>query len=479
MSSNDRTSRDRSPPDEGALRARAAAHGQEHVFRFFDELDQSGKAAFLEQLDRIDFDLMDRLLRECVVTPPAAPAGDLAPAPIVRIPRTEEDRREEARAREAGEALLREGKVAALLVAGGQGSRLGFDGPKGAFVIGPVSRRTLFQLHAEKIRALARRHGMPIPWYVMTSESNHQATIDELARHDFHGLDRGDIRFFQQEMLPAVDREGKFLLESKGRVFTSPNGHGGSLKALHDSGSLADMRARGIELVFYFQVDNPLVVMCDPVFIGRHALARAEISSKVVRKAGWQEKVGVIGLRGGKLTVIEYSDLPEADAKATLSDGSLEYWAGSIAIHVLSAGFVERLNRGSFRLPYHIAEKAIPFVGEDGTVVKPGKKNGIKFETFVFDALEAAAGAVTMEVERREEFSPVKNATGDDSPETARRDLTALYLRWLEEAGASIAREADGSFHGHVEVSPLTALDGAELAKRVKPGTPVRPGFMV
>jgi len=319
---------------------------------------------------------------------------------------------------------------------------------------------------------------MPIPWYVMTSESNHQATIDEFARHDFHGLDRNDVQFFQQEMLPAVDRQGKFLLESRGRVFTSPNGHGGSLKALHDSGSLAQMRSRGIELVFYFQVDNPLVVLCDPVFIGRHALARAEISSKVVRKAGWQEKVGVIGLRDGKLTVIEYSDLPEAEAKATLPDGSLKYWAGSIAIHVLSVGFVERLNRGSFRLPFHVAEKAIPCVDETGTVVKPKGKNGIKFETFVFDALEAASGAVTMEVERREEFSPVKNATGEDSPETARRDLTALHLRWLEAAGARIEREPDGTFRGHVELSPLTALDGAEVARRWKPGTSVGAGFI-
>ena len=478
MTTNAGTPADPSPPpDEGAVRARATKHGQEHVFRFFDGLGPSEKSALLEQLDRIDFALMDRLIQESLV-PATGPAGALAPAPIVRIPATEAERREEARAREAGEALLREGKVAVLLVAGGQGSRLGFDGPKGAFVIGPVSQRTLFQLHAEKIRALARRHGMPIPWYVMTSESNHQATIDEFARHDFHGLDREDVRFFQQEMLPAVDRQGKFLLESRGRVFTSPNGHGGSLKALHDSGSLADMRSRGIELVFYFQVDNPLVVMCDPVFIGRHALARAEISSKVVRKAGWQEKVGVIGLRDGKLTVIEYSDLPEAEAKAMLPDGSLKYWAGSIAIHVLSVGFVERLNRGSFRLPFHVAEKAIPCVDETGTVVKPKGKNGIKFETFVFDALEAASGAVTMEVERREEFSPVKNATGEDSPETARRDLTALHLRWLEAAGARIEREPDGTFRGHVELSPLTVLDGAEVARRWKPGTSVGAGFI-
>jgi UDP-N-acetylglucosamine/UDP-N-acetylgalactosamine diphosphorylase len=369
--------------------------------------------------------------------------------------------------------------VAAFVVAGGQGTRLGFDGPKGAFPIGPVSRRALFQLHAEKLRALSRRYSRSIPWYIMTSESNHRATADFLRAGEFFRLAEEDVRLFQQETLPAVDRGGKIILEARSRIFTSPNGHGGSIKALKDSGALDDMRRRGIDAIFYFQVDNPLLVMCDPVFLGRHALAGAEMSSKAVRKAGWSEKVGVIGLRDGRLTVIEYSDMPEEQARETLPDGSLKYWAGNIAIHVLAVDFVERLNRGGFQLPYHVAEKAVPFIDERGELQKPAGKNGIKFETFVFDALKEANQAVTMEVRREDEFSPVKNTSGEDSVEKSRRDLTAMYLRWLEASGARIERGRNGGFDGHVEISPLTSLDGSGLAERVGPGTVVKDGFRI
>ncbi|MBI4603273.1 MAG: UDPGP type 1 family protein [Planctomycetes bacterium] len=467
------------PTDEKGLRALAEAHGQGHVFRFWGELNAAERSALLEQLSRIDFDLIGRLVAESAGPPPGVQAGSLAPAPIVRVPRTDEERRDEARARERGAELLRAGKVAAFVVAGGQGTRLGFDGPKGAFVIGPLTGRTLFRHHAEKVLATSRRHGRTVPWYVMTSESNHEATLRHFRESGLYGLREGDVRFFQQEMIPAVDARGRFFLESKGKVFTSPNGHGGSLKALHDSGALREMRERGIELIFYFQVDNPLVVMCDPVFLGHHSLAGADMSCKVVRKTGPGEKVGVIGLQDGKLTVIEYSDLPETEARATLPDGSLKYWAGSIAIHVLSVSFVEELNRGGFNLPYHRAEKSVPYTDESGALQKPSAKNGIKFETFVFDALGLARRAVTLEVRREEEFSPVKNARGEDSPDKARQDMTQLYLSWLEACGARVERGPDGSFPGHVELSPLGALDAADLRGRVMPGMLVSPGFVL
>jgi UDP-N-acetylglucosamine/UDP-N-acetylgalactosamine diphosphorylase len=469
--------------EERRVRALAEAHGQGHVFRFWKELAAGERAALLEQLARIDFGLVRRLAGEHVLDAAgpreAAAAGKLEPAPVIRLPATEAERREAAAARARGEEILRAGKVAAFVVAGGQGTRLGFDGPKGTFAIGPVTGRTLFQLHAEKLLAISRRHGRPVPWYIMTAESNHDATTAFFEKHGHFGLPASDVFFFQQEMVPAVDRQGKVLLETRGRVFTSPSGHGGSLLALHKSGALADMRRRGIEHIFYFQVDNPLLVLCDPLFIGRHALAEAEMSSKVVRKTGPEEKVGVYGLRDGKLTVIEYSDLPPAEARATLPDGSLKYWAGSIAIHVLAPEFVERLNQGGFGLPFHRAEKAIPHVNERGEVVKPEDKNGIKFETFVFDALAETRRSVTMEVDRSLEFSPVKNATGVDSVDQARRDVTAMYLRWLEGAGAAVERAADGTFAGHVELSPLAILDEADAARAVKPGTRIRPGFVL
>lgn len=465
--------------NEQELRALAEAKGQGHIFAFWDQLEPSRREALLEQVRRIDFDLMERLCRELLDQSGPKEPVELSPAEIIPLPTTDEERRREDRARERGEELLRAGRVAAFVVAGGQGSRLGLDGPKGAFVIGPVTDRTLFQIHAEKIRALSRRHGRRIPWLVMTSEANHEDTREEFRRRAHFGLDEEDCILFQQGMLPAVDREGRFLLESRSRVFTAPNGHGGSIQAIHDSGALEALRSRGIDTIFYFQVDNPLVSICDPVFLGHHDLAAAEMSSKVVRKRDWREKVGVIGRRDGRLTVLEYSDLPEDDARATLPDGSLKYWAGSVAIHVLSVDFIAKLNRGGFQLPFHRAEKSVPHVDTSGEPRQPEGKNGVKFETFVFDALEAASRSVTVEARREEEFSPVKNAEGEDSPGTARRDLTEQALRWLEACGAEIEREADGSFRGHVEISPLTALDREELARHVRPGTPVRPGFHV
>jgi len=465
--------------DEAHLRNLAEKYGQEHVFGFWDDLNSTERLALLEQLSGVDFVLAERLVRDHVAAAPPQQKGTLSPAPIIPLPSSAQEEQEREAALQKGEELLRQGRVACYIVAGGQGTRLGFDGPKGTFEMGPVSQRSLFQIHAQKIRALSTRYGVTLPWYVMTSEGNHQATLTFFKEHQFFGLGQENVRFFQQEMLPAVDAQGKFFLESKNRLFTSPNGHGGSLKALHESGSLADMRDRGIDSIFYFQVDNPLVAMCDPIFLGYHALGGSEMSSKVVRKSNWKERVGVIVLQDEVLTVIEYSDLSEEDAKATTPDGNLKYWAGSVAMHLLSVDFVERLNAGGFSLPYHRAPKKIPYLDAAGNRCEPTDKNGIKFETFVFDALNKARKSVTMEVRREEEFSPVKNATGDDSPLKAKADMTALYLHWLEACGAKVEQSGDGSFAGHVEISPVTALDADDLAKHVKPGTVIRDQFTV
>ncbi len=465
-------------PDD--LRAKVEAHGQRHVLDFFEELDERERGELLEQIGRIDFDLLDVLRSRHLDSPEKSASGaELAPASFIRLPRSDEERAAWDRARDLGEEMLRSGRVAAFVVAGGQGSRLDFDGPKGAFEIGPVSNRSLFQIHAEKILALGRRHGVQIPWLVMTSPVNHDATVDFLHQHDHFGLAAEDVRCFQQEMLPAVDRDGKLLLEEKGRIFVSPNGHGGSIKALHDSGALTDLEHRGVDTIFYFQVDNPLLQMCDPVFLGFHACENAEMSSKVVRKTGWSEKVGVVGRRNGRLTVVEYSDLTETEARTTVEDGSLKYWAGSVAIHVLSTNFVASLNAGGFRLPYHRAEKAIPYIDASGQRCDPDGKNGVKFETFVFDALGEARHAATLEAARKSEFSPVKNARGEDSIETSRKDLTSQYLRWLDACGAQIERDPEGNFQGHVEISPLTALDETDLRDHIEPGTVVRDGFII
>jgi UDP-N-acetylglucosamine/UDP-N-acetylgalactosamine diphosphorylase len=311
---------------------------------------------------------------------------ELKPAPIIGVPRSSVEKEDAARAAEQGEALLARGAVAPLVVAGGQGTRLGFDGPKGAFPIGPLSGKPLFAFFAEKILATQRRFGKPIPWYVMTSPANDRDTREFFRTHRFFGLREDQLFFFVQGTLPAVDPRGRIFLSSRSQLSLSPDGHGGTLRALAESGALDDMERRAISDISYFQVDNVLVRVLDPVFIGYHARAGAEMSSKVLRKASPEEKVGVIGVRDGKLGVIEYSDLSPEQMAATGPDGELTYWAGSIAMHMLHVPFIRRLQAAGIRLPFHRADKKVPHIDAHGNPVSPERPNGIKFESFLFDA---------------------------------------------------------------------------------------------
>ena len=451
--------------DEQALRRRADAAGQGHVFRFWQDLSEDGRQRLLEQVAEIDFEELSHLIHEHITNrrPPELPPH-LEPAPFIPLPSEPQERMRRPRMHRLGGQLLAAGRVAALTVAGGQGTRLGFGGPKGAFAIGPVSQRPLFQIFAEAIHAARHTFDAPLPWYIMTSRANDRATRDFFDTYNYFDLPRQDVKFFTQGTMPAVDFQGKLILEERGQLSWSPDGHGGSVRALARSGMLADMRQRGIDIISYFQVDNPLVPPIDPAFIGYHAEARSDMSSKMARKRTPDEKVGNFCVSGGRLYVIEYSDLPKELEQQRLGDGSLRFAAGSIAIHILDRRFVERLNSGTrFALPFHRAEKKIPFVDEQGLPHSPQKPNGIKFETFVFDALPMAERPVILEIDRALEFSPVKNADGEDSPATARRDMVRVAARSLEEAGALVPRGPDGEPKFKVEISPLAAGDVGEL----------------
>ena len=456
------------PPDESAIRRRAADAGQDHVFRFWADLSGYGRRRLLEQLAEIDFRQLGRLIERHVRHPePENLPADLQPAPFIPLPTTDAQRRECCHAHGRGDRLLAAGKVAAFTVAGGQGTRLGYNGPKGAFRVGPVSERPLFQVFAEGILAVRRASGAAIPWYVMTSETNDQATRDFFAEHDYFGLPRGDVLFFRQGMMPAVDFKGRLILSAPDSLARSPDGHGGSLLALARRGMLADMADRGIEHISYWQVDNPLVPPLDPVFLGYHADAGSDMSSKMARKRDPFEKLGNFCLSGDRLHVIEYSDMPDDLAEQTDGEGRLRFEAGSIAIHILARRFVERLTAGGeFALPFHRAEKKIPYVDEAGETVTPDEPNGVKFEMFVFDALPLAENPVVLEIDRAREFSPVKNAQGEDSPATARRDMVRLAADRLEAAGVAVPRDNTGEPTVQVEISPLAARTGEEL-KRV------------
>ncbi len=306
-----------------------------------------------------------------------------------------------------------------------------------------------------------------MPFYIMTSETNDSPTREFFERNKYFGLDPADTFFFKQEMMPALDYEGRFLLDAKDHIFTNPNGHGGSITSLYSSGALADMRARGIKHIFYFQVDNVLIKIADPFFLGYHIGRHADMSAKVAPKRDPEEKVGVVCRVGGSLTVIEYSDLPDEYKYAHNEDGSLKFSAGNLAIHILDVDFVERVNREKQSLPYHIAEKVVPFLDDSGELVRPTEKNGLKFEKFVFDALSCARATAVMEVNRDEEFAPVKNAEGEDSPESARNMMMRLSAQWLEDAGAHVPHDSDGQVKGLLEISPLFALDADELRQKL------------
>jgi UDP-N-acetylglucosamine/UDP-N-acetylgalactosamine diphosphorylase len=374
-----------------------------------------------------------------------------------------------------GEDALGRGAVAVVIVAGGQGTRLGFDGPKGCYPIGPVTDRSLFQIHCEKVAALGRRYGRTPPLYVMTSDVNHAATEAFFAANDRFGLSH--VRLFRQGTMPAVDAEsGAVLLASRDRVALSPDGHGGTLRALRRNGCLDEMRQRRIETIFYLQVDNPLIAVADPGFVGAHRLAGAEVSSKVVRKTDPAEKVGVVAARDGRQLVIEYSDLPARLAEERRPDGRLAFAAGSIALHVFSLDFVERV-ADTAELPYHRARKRVPYVDERGHPVEPDEPNAIKFEQFIFDTLPLARRSLVLETSREGEFEPLKNAEGPSSPDTVRGRLSDAAADVLEAAGATVSRAPDGSAAVPIELSPLVAGDPAELARRVRPGTVVDAPF--
>ena len=465
--------------DPATIEQTLRRHGQSHLLRFRDELTGPQQAALLEQLAGIDFDLLDRLIDRYVTKAPPAPISeDIVPPRIFPArPADETQASEYRRARRRGADLLAQGKVAAFVVAGGQGTRLGYEGPKGCFQATPVAHKPLFQVFAEQIQAAAARAGRPIPWYVMTSPVNHVPTRAFFRRNNYFALNSDDVMFFPQDTMPAIGFDGRLMLESKGVLAVSPNGHGGSLPALRDSGALDDMSARGVELISYSQVDNPLVRCVDPLFLGLHDLHGAEMSAKALLKRGPMEKLGNFCLVDGNVTVIEYSDMPQELARATAEDGRLRFSAGSIAIHVLSRSFVERLTEGGqCRLPYHRADKPRAFINEHGRLVTPQKPNTVKLEMFVFDAMPLARETVILETLRGEEFSPIKNAEGEDSPTTSLRDQVRRAAAWLEAAGVTVPRDADGQVAAAIEISPLFADSAEQLARRIDPDLTIKSG---
>lgn len=428
------------------------AHKQEHVFEYWDQLLDVERKELLEDLSGIDFDL----LRQVYSHTHDGRITEFQPAPYVTLPSTDAQRKQFIHAREAGEAYIRDGKVAAFLVAGGQGSRLGYDGPKGKFPVGPVSGKTLFHFHAEKIKASQDKYGVVIPFFIMTSRDNHHETETFFREQDYFGLSPVNVHFFTQNMIPSLDLKGKLILSETNRIFMNPDGHGGSLTALRTSGALKKMKQHGIGTISYFQVDNPLVKIIDPVFIGFHVLESAEISSKALKKASAEEKTGVFVTFGSSKTgIVEYSDLTAEQSRMKGADGELLFSAANPAIHLFSLEFIERITgEEGPSLPYHTAKKKIPAMINS----VPQEINGYKYEKFVFDSLPLSSRNVILETPREEEFAPVKNASGTDSVDTAHELMEKLYRKWITSRGIKIPPTVR-----MIEISPRFALDADDI----------------
>ena len=447
-------------------------YSQTHLLNFWDSLSELQQHHLVEQIETIDLERLVQCWKSSVhsvVTEDEARADKArSPRNVIRQPATTAERKLWADALARGVSELEAGKVAVITVAGGQGTRLGFDHPKGMFPIGPVSDRSLFQIFAEQILARRRRHKAQIPWLIMTSDATHAETVDFFQSHAFFGLESGTVHFFQQGSLPALDAQsGQILMIAPDQLTLSPDGHGGLVQALSTSGLLERMKQSGVEHFFYHQVDNPTVIMVDPALLGFHLQHASQLTTNVVCKTSPTERMGVLVDLDGQTQIIEYSELtPEQAARKDVA-GQWIFWAGNTAIHVFRRDFLEHLASDGGQLPLHVARKNVAYIDENGQLQHPSdpaNPNAIKLERFIFDALPLAQQTLIVEGDRAREFNPVKNKSGNDSAETSRAALIRIADDWIRQAGLN---PEPGTA---IEISPLDALDCEELSDKVRRG---------
>ena len=388
--------------------------GQEHILKYYKELSRKERASLLSQIEQIDWSLLKLLDRKEM----KVEKGELAPLGCLEIPEIEARRDEFEK---AGIEALKAEKVGAVLLAGGQGTRLGYDGPKGTFPIGVTRELYIFECLINNMMDVVKRTGAWIPLYIMTSEKNNDATIKFFKEHKFFGYDEGHVRFFIQEMAPSVDYNGKVYLEEKGRISLSPNGNGGWFSSLVKAGYLNQMKKDGIEWLTVFAVDNVCQRINDPAFVGATLLSGRDCGAKVIAKANPTEKVGVLCLEDGKPSIVEYYEITEDMKNLRDERGELLYKFGVILNYMFNVNKLEDVMNKE--MPVHVVEKKIPYIDENAELQKPTSPNGYKFETLVLDMIHLMDTCLPFEVVREKEFAPVKNPTGVDSVESARELL--------------------------------------------------------
>lgn len=439
---------------------------QQQVFRCFKNFNSENKNCLIRQVSGINPERVNHIFFELQIRENSSIDTNndkITAAPYLSLLKNQKSYMNWRNAYKLGNQIIRMGRVAVLTVAGGQGTRLGFIGPKGTFSATPIKKKSLFQIFAEKIKKAQMYYKKQIPWFIMTSSVNESDIRKFFLSNYFFGLFKSNIHFFQQGSLPTLDFNGKIMLSDLGKIIISPDGHGGTFKALVESGAINKMSCCGIDTVSYFQVDNPLVQVIDPVFIGFHHLYKSEMSSRMIPKKDVNERVGIFVKKNNKISLIEYSDLPKQLAVKKNKMNELKFIAGNPAVHILDRNFIKKLGdiRSSIELPYHRIHRIISAIDRYHNSSESIEPNGIKLEQFIFDALFRASNPVIIESNRKFEFSPIKNANGMDSPKTCYSDQVDLYHNWM-----NYAEDISKIKKTIIEISPSFAANRLEFTSK-------------
>ncbi len=400
-------------------------YNQEHIIKLIEKLDEDKKQALVEQISKIDFhqlkELYDNTKKEIEIK-----ENKIEPLPYLDKKKLSEEQKEEFQ--RLGEAVLEKGEYAVVTMAGGQGTRLGHSGPKGTFKLDVYGKgKYLFEILAENLKEANQKYGKVIPWYIMTSKENNDETVEFMEKHNYFGYDKDSVRFFAQSELPLVDINGKLLVGKDMKIKEASDGNGGTYSSLRASGCLAEMKEKGIKWVFIGGVDNALLKMADTILLGMAIDKKVQIASKSIVKANPHERVGVFAKMNGHPKVIEYSEMPEKMAEEVDNDGELKYGEAHIMCNLYTIEAIEKISKET--LIYHSAFKKNSYISEDGKEVIPQEENSYKFESFIFDAFELFDDIAILRGKREDDFAPVKNREGVDSPKTAKELYEKFWNR--------------------------------------------------
>lgn len=398
-------------------------YGQEHVLNRYNKLDDVGKEKIINQIKNIDFDQTIELFN---ITKKSIKKTDGEVTNIEFVDKSKLTDKEYNKYYEIGSKIINQGKYAVVTMAGGQGTRLGYVAPKGTFKIGGGIEKSLFEALSDTIKEAKFKYSTKIPWYIMTSRENNNATEKFFEKNDFFGLPYEDVKFFKQGELPMLDTDGKLMIDEAGLIKLAADGHGGVFEALVKNELLDDMKTRGIEWIFISGVDNVLAGLVDPIAVGLAVSEGTLATGKSVIKREPNEKVGVFCKKNGKPSVIEYTEITDEMANAKDTNGELLYGESHILTNLFNIKALENIAQN--KLPYHKAFKKAKYMNENGEIIKPEKPNAFKYESFIFDAFESLDKMSILRVKREDEFAPLKNADGEDSPNTARQ----LYIDYIE-----------------------------------------------